>query len=770
MMTKKRATAKIPLLIVISLLGISALICAVFYLSVILSADYVKFDAKKMPSIEKINSLTILSDSNDILSTDFLNGLDIDALSQDTINAILVTEDKRFFSHNGFDLRRMAGAAFQNLKYGKFKEGASTLTQQLAKNVFLSSEKSLKRKINELNLAIRIEKHYTKNEILTMYLNSVYFGSGAYGITQASKKFFGKTPYELTVAESAALAGLLKSPTNYSPFFNYECFLKRKDLVLLLMYENDVITKEKYLNAKNEQLTIGKQNESLSADKNYITKVISDALDILNVSYQDFIKLDCTIKTFYCSSAKQALDEAMASNVTTTLTDKIATKTAIVIDNKTRGVKAFYGKSDQVFNKKIHPASTLKPLAVYSPALEMGYISPITPVLDEKTIFAANFSPSNYKDIYYGWTTVRESVKNSLNIPAVKTAALVGIENCVDYLNKNGFSIDSHRSDLALALGKINGECSLAKLANGYCTLANQGNFCDFSLIKSIQINGKTIYNFNPTKSRVFSEQTAFLMTDMLCGVTESGTAKKMSSIKFDVAGKTGTNGVKNGNNSNALFCGYTTQDTFAFNISGPDETYELSNKVVGGKQPTELAKVFLNEYYVNKPPLAFTVPQKIKLLKVDKNALKTQQKVYLSSEENDCEFVEDYFNEDYAPKTRAEHSRKLGTDHHKTPLTLDVSVSENMVFLSSSDINAAIYLEQPNGSGKFIAIGSGIYFVNDTTNEYTFFAENDETKSIPIKIIIKDKQQNRKSSNENRQNHRNNKISDFWRKIMNID
>ncbi|MBS7304872.1 MAG: transglycosylase domain-containing protein, partial [Eubacteriales bacterium] len=188
MATKKNKKLKIIILIVLSAILLPIVGGGIFVLSVVTADDYVRFDESKMPKLtQTLKTLTIFDDENRLMNTEFLAGLDVNALSDETINAFLVTEDKRFFKHKGVDLKRIIGATINNVKHGGFKEGASTLTQQLAKNVFLTNEKSLKRKINEVDLARQIEKRYTKNEILTFYLNTVYFGSGAYGLNSAAE-------------------------------------------------------------------------------------------------------------------------------------------------------------------------------------------------------------------------------------------------------------------------------------------------------------------------------------------------------------------------------------------------------------------------------------------------------------------------------------------------------------------------------------------------------------------------------------------------------
>ena len=330
--------------------------------------------------------------------------------------------------------------------------------------------------------------------------------------------------------------------------------------------------------------------------------------------------------------------------------------------------------------------------------------------------------------------------------------------------------MDKKNEDLSLALGKVKGKCTFAQLANGYCTLANKGVFSDFSLIKSININGETVYEFKPEGTQVFNKQTAFLMTDMLLDVTKSGTAKKLANLPFKIAGKTGTNGVKDGNNSNALFCGFTSLDTFAFDVSTYDGTYSLDETVVGGNQPTALAKEFLTEYYQDVIPPDFVVPEKIKKIKIDKNALKTQQMIHAVNEKNNCEYLEEYFNEDFAPKAYAEKKAEI-INGDKTPLDLDVNSDNGIILLYANDSNANIFLKTFKGN-KLIAIGSGQYVVTDKNKKiYTFYAELNGEKSREIDVVVENTNNQKENEElEKSQNSKKKNTLEFWRKVLNFN
>ena len=459
--------------------------------------------------------------------------------------AFIDTEDKRFYAHNGFDYKRIAMASLNNLKARTFKEGASTISQQLIKNTHLSQEKTLKRKLQESKLTRILEKKYTKDEILERYLNTIYFGHNCFGITSAANFYFQKKPAELTLSEGAILAGLVKSPNYYSPFRNAEKCQRRRACVLSLMQQNGSISEKEKIQALQEPLP---QQNNPSQSHDYLHFVFEELSDIaeqnqlkIGGKIQIFTYLDPKVQT----QVKKIADSHIESD-----------KSIFVLDNITHGYKAC---ASTIGNVARLPGSLIKPLLVYAPALDKNLLSPATPILDEKINYNG-YSPENYGGSYHGYVSARECVEKSLNIPAVKVLESVGVHNACQYLTKLSLPIEKNDESLALALGGMKKGFPLKDIAAAYSAFANNGIYQGGAFIAEIKINETIAYKRIEKKLKVFDADAAYLMTDMLKGVAKQGTAKKLRSLSFDIAAKTGTVGTEKGN-TDAYALSYTARD-----------------------------------------------------------------------------------------------------------------------------------------------------------------------------------------------------------------
>ena len=353
----------------------------------------------------------------------------IEDIPQHVQNAFICCEDKRFYKHNGFDALRFGKAVLNNLKAGSFKEGASTISQQLIKNTHLSQEKTIKRKFQEWKLTRQLEKRYTKEEILAKYLNTIYFGHNCFGIVSAADFYFQKTPNELSLADGAILAGLVKSPNNYSPYKNPERCKIRKESVLALMQKNGKISEKERKSALAEPLPV---LDSFSRNTGF-SHFVFDELTSLSEQYGFTVGGKVEIETYLDQNLQNELEE-LANGITDT------DKTVMVLDNQQHLFKACVSS---VGNIQRLPGSLIKPLLVYAPALEENILSPATPILDEKINYAG-YSPENYGGKYYGYVSMREAVEKSLNIPAVKTLESIGVERAAKYTSHLHLPIDKH--------------------------------------------------------------------------------------------------------------------------------------------------------------------------------------------------------------------------------------------------------------------------------------------------------------------------------------
>ena len=562
-------------------------------------------------------------------------------IPQHVKDAFICTEDKRFYKHGGFDTLRFGRAVLNNLKAGSFKEGASTISQQLIKNTHLTQEKTVKRKLQEWKLTRQLEKRYTKDEILEKYLNTIYFGHNCFGIVSAADFYFQKSPRELSLADSAILAGLVKSPNYYSPFKNPERCQKRKNSVLNLMQKNGKITEIQQKAAQNEPLPL---LNPLQKNTGFLHFVFDELTDI-SEKYDFTVGGHVEIETCLDPKLQCELEE-LATSVTET--DKII----MVLDNERHLFKACVSS---VGNIKRLPGSLIKPLLIYAPALEENVLAPATPILDEKINYHG-YSPENYGGIYHGYVSMREAVEKSLNVPAVKCLESLGVDRAVNYLSKLNLPIEKNDYSLALALGGMQSGFSLSNLSAAYCALANGGVFQPCGFIKNIKINGKTVYEKPERKTTVFSEQTAFLMNDVLRTTAKNGTAKKLRSLPCEIAAKTGTVGTENGN-TDAYALSYTAKDLVSVWIGNAD-----NRKIThtGGGLPCSLL-LEINEYLCNQlneqqiSPSKFSRPKGIVELALDKTAYQENHTLTLADDVAPRSFTfNELFKQDAIPLNKS--------------------------------------------------------------------------------------------------------------------
>lgn len=611
-MQKTRKIFKIMLALALSA-GIAA---GLFF--VLILEPRIKFgpalDPARLVNIER--TVTILDDTDTPIANPIYDNNKIYTPLSDipvhTRNAFIAIEDKRFYRHKGIDYRRVMGAAFKNVRSGAFKEGASTISQQLIKNTHLNNDKTISRKITEMRIAKDLERHYTKDEIIEMYLNILYFGNSMYGIGSASRILYGKTPAELSIKESAVLAGIINNPSKYSPYRHPEAALERGKLVLKQMHDNDMLSAEEYEAALNEAFAF--RSETLAQDQ-FINAVVREAADKLGCDKEDIFKRQYTIGTYAAPKLSQQI-KAVCEPI------KVSDYKLVIADNRTGHVLYTYGNSrNDLSNLKRQPGSALKPILCYAPALENNAIYTVTPILDEKISFGA-YSPSNYKDKYYGWVSIKDALKLSLNIPAIKLLEMNGIESSKKMASAAGVRFDKEDNSLALAVGGMTRGATLEQIANSYQAFANGGAYCPISYVKFIaDRTGKIIYKSDSISSQIMKDSTAWLITDMLKECAKTGTAKKLAAFS-NIAAKTGTVGTKNGN-SDAYCIAYSPCYTVAVWFGG-----DLDNSVSGGNHPTRLARDILQ---LLADATQFEVPRSVVQLDIDLKELTENHKVMLA-------------------------------------------------------------------------------------------------------------------------------------------
>lgn len=559
--------------------------------------------------------------------------------------AFIAAEDLRFYAHNGIDIYRMLGALRNNLKSGSLAEGASTITQQLAKLTHLSSQKTIRRKLEEIYLAFQIEQQYSKDEILQMYLNTVYFGRGAYGIQAAARAFFGVDAGDLSIAQSASLAASIKAPSIYAPHISPQSNRSRRDYILDVMAENGFISQPEYNEALSESVWVLAQTEEVLLDNWYVDEVIHESANLLGITQDEVIRSGFSIYTAYDPSLQHTADSVYTNKklFPSSAADGTPVQSAMaVIDTHTGAIRAMIGGRDYTVKRGLNratqmrrqPGSALKPLSVYGPALEKGYTT-ASVLLDEKTSFSGGYAPQNAGDKYYGKVTLRTALRNSLNIPAVRLLEEIGIDSAIGYLSKMGIPTQESDRNLSLALGSMTYGVTPVELAAAYVPFANGGVYhAPYCIERIMNSSGTVIYQREENSERVISEQNAYLMTSLLQSVVSNGTGTRMLSANTPVAGKTGTVSMRGGNRD-IWMAAYNSEISVSvwMGFDQTDSAHKIPNGITGGKNTASVAAAFFKEVYAGKEKPQFSSPDGMVWLTLDKRAITARGSVMLAGD-----------------------------------------------------------------------------------------------------------------------------------------
>ena len=561
--------------------------------------------------------------------------IDTSTLPRHVVDAFLAAEDLRFYKHPGFDVIRILGAVVNNVKSGDFDQGASTITQQLVKLSHLSSQKTIARKLEEIWLALQMEQLYSKEQILDLYLNYIYFGQGAYGIQAAAQVTFGVDAAELSPAQAAALASAIKAPSAYSIQAAPENNRQRRDYILSVMRDEGMLTQAQYDAAVQEQLTPKKASAVQTAYGWFVDAVLDEAELLLDVSAEMLLAGGYRIDTTLDPAMQTVLDQQFENTSVFPGNAKDGTPVqaaAAAIENASGAVRAIVGgrqyETRRGLNRATHlrrqPGSALKPLAVYAPAVEYAGWTAASVILDEPTSFGS-YAPKNAGNAYYGNVTLRAALKNSLNIPAVKVIEEIGVGTARRYLTNVGIELDNRDWNLSLALGSMTYGASPVQMAAAYAPFANGGTFHAPYFIEAItDRSGAVLYRHHDSGTRVLSRQSAYLLTDLMRTVIASGTGTRLNSAGVQVAGKTGTVNMAGGGNRDAWMNAYTPDLSVCvwMGFDEPDQNHRLSNSVSGGTNPASLARNFLKAWYANKKKPTFRSPGGFVTVTLDKKAI----------------------------------------------------------------------------------------------------------------------------------------------------
>ncbi len=477
-------------------------------------------------------------------------------------NAVIATEDRTFYTNPGFSVKGMARAAIMGIIHRGIVGGGSTLTQQLAKNALLTQQQTMSRKVEELFFAIEINHVYSKKDILTMYLNNAYFGNGVWGVQDASRRYFGCNADEVSLAQAATLAGMLRNPGMYNPRDHRDYATSRRNVVLGLMAETGKISKSEERAAQKEPMTLSDTYEQTDGYRYpyFFDEVVNEAISRYGLTEEQVMNKGLKIYTTLNQNWQRGLQNSFENSANFPATAADGTKTqgaSVAMDPNTGAVRALVGgRGEHVFRgynratqMKRQPGSSIKPLAVYTPALQNGYHYDSDLSNKLQTFGKNNYEPHNVDNGYSDTIPMYVALAQSKNVPAVWLLDKIGVQRGVQSLNNFGISVPKRDQNLALALGGLSTGVSPVQMARAYCAFANNGNLPNqaYVITKITDASGKVLaQNHQTANHRIMSENTSKEMTSMLLDVFTQGTGQSAQPAGYQVAGKTGSTEVPN--------------------------------------------------------------------------------------------------------------------------------------------------------------------------------------------------------------------------------
>ncbi|AMP21019.1 hypothetical protein AZF37_07470 [endosymbiont 'TC1' of Trimyema compressum] len=650
--TKKKSSWKnITLRILITLLVLTIL-------AVTAGTVYLAYLSKTLPEwneavFDKSITSQILDKNEQVISKKFAQEnktpVTYNQISPMFVKSVIATEDNEFYEHNGFSIKGILRSAVSNIFSGSKGQGGSTLTQQLARGVFLSSDEALSkdysRKIKEILLAMQIEERLTKEEIFTHYANTAYFGHGAYGIEAASTTYFNKHANELTDAEATLLAGLPQSPSFYDPYVNMNEALKRRAMVVKRLVETNRITEAEGEAIKNTEvaLTDGtdySSDDATTKNNKYFTDYITIQADriLSEKKLESLYKGGYTIYTTMDTNVQQSIENVYqnSSYFPSGMNGVKPESAMVVVDHTTGEIRGLVGgrtyELEQGFNRAIdakrQPGSTFKPISVYGPAFEAGIVAPSSVYNDspEPPVYDGQGRPYelvNYEGTYSGKVSIRNAIARSTNTIAVRVLNDIGTKTGFDFVKRLGITSleDSEKDNLSLALGGLKQGVSPLEMAKAYSTFANKGKLIEnTSIRKIVDSYGKVVYEAKPKSQQVISQEVAYMVTNTLEDVVDHGSGTSAALANRDAAGKTGSTDmvdssgkvIHNGN-KDLWFVGYTPELTAAVWIGydQSDENHYLSRSYSSNMCANIWSSV-MSQSLANTPNSTFEKPKNI--------------------------------------------------------------------------------------------------------------------------------------------------------------
>ncbi len=559
-------------------------------------------DLSRLTNAARRPSITLVTTDGQILASYgdlYGKQVNLDELPPYLPDALLATEDRRFYSHFGVDPQGLMRAIVTNIRAGRLVQGGSTITQQLAKNVFLTPDRTVRRKGQELLLALWLEHTLTKQQILTLYLNRVYFGAGTYGVDAAARKYFGKPAAKATPFEAAMLAGMVKAPSRYNPLSDPKRATDRAKLVLASMVAAGYMTDADAGRAISQG--VANLKTPTAASGQYYADWVLDQVS----SYVNYIDRDLVVVTTIDAQAQQAAEAVVSKTLSDADVAKNANQAALVALSPDGAVRALvggrdYGESqfDRATQALRPPGSSFK-LFVYLAGMEGGMTPEDT--LVDGPISVGNWRPNNYDDRYYGPVSLRDAFARSLNSVAVQISERIGHAKVIDAARRLGVTSDlTDGPSIALGASGV----SLLEMTGAYAAFANRGNgVWPYGIAQILDSQGNVLYKRGGSgPGQVVGAHAASEMLDMMQAVVLSGTGRA-AALDRPVAGKTGTSG----DYRDAWFIGFTAELTTGVWVGNDDNS--PMNKVTGGSLPTRIWHDFMALALAGKPPQPLPVP-----------------------------------------------------------------------------------------------------------------------------------------------------------------
>ncbi|MCP6682165.1 transglycosylase domain-containing protein [Bacillus nakamurai] len=681
--------------------------------------------------------------------------------------AFIATEDARFYKHHGIDPIRIGGALLANFKDGFGSEGGSTITQQVVKNSLLTHQKTIKRKAQEVWLSLQLERHYSKDEILEMYLNRIYFSPRAYGVGKAAEDFFGvKDLSKLTVEQAATLAGMPQSPTGYNPVKNPKASEKRRNIVLSLMEKQGFISNAEYQKAKKVSMKdegVVSQKQYEKKDTNKYSAFVEEVMSEIETKEKkdvdistDGLKIYTTLDT----KAQDYLDELMNGDSVgftqgmqggVTLLDTTNGEIRAIGSGRNRTVGGF----NYATQGKTQPGSTIKPILDYGPVIENKKWSTYEQIDDSAYTYSDGTPIHDWDRDYKGQISMRDALSDSRNIPALKAFQAAGKDNAVDFANGLGLGLNKDSVTESYSIGGFgddNRGVSPLTMAGAYSAFGNNGTYNEPHAVTSIEFNDGTKLDLTPKPKSAMSDYTAFMITDMLKSAVQTGTGKLAQVPNVEVAGKTGTtnftddymkaHNIASGGVPDSWFVGYTPQYTAAV-WTGVDSQNKVG-KLSLSKADQQVAKRIFQKLisYVDNGKGSFEQPDSVVKETVEKGS---NPAALAGPNTPDDKKVTEYFVKGTQPTavsktyTKEKANKPTGLqvkyDKDKKSLTLSWGYDGDATFNVKQSVDGGSYSDIQNSSAKEAVVSD---VTPGSTYSFQVTAENDDGKSDTVSTSFK--------------------------------